>query len=75
MPGLTVLLIASRGGEEIEVVRTSRPDVLRAVAAAGLHDIQTAVAAETDEVFRLLLSTESTRIERSLAALGLGAVA
>lgn len=68
----SVVLALDRRGALIPLGRTRRPDLLRAVAAAVLDDIEQARAAETDEVVSALLAQECERLQRAFRLLGLG---
>lgn len=68
----SVVLALDRRGALIPLGRTRRPDLLRAVAAAVLDDIEQARAVETDEVMRALLIQEHERLQRAFRLLGLG---
>lgn len=70
--GASVVLALDRRGALIPLGRTRRPDLLRAVAAAVLDDIEQARAAETDEVVSALLAQECERLQRAFRLLGLG---
>lgn len=71
--GVAVVLALDRRGALIPLGRTRRPDLLRAVAAALLDDIERARAVETDQVMRALLDQEYERLRGAFSVLGVEA--
>lgn len=71
--GASVVLALDRRGALVPLARTRRPDLLRAVAAAVLDDIEQARAVETDEVMAGLLDQEYQRLQGAFSLLGVEA--
>lgn len=71
--GASVVLALDRRGALVPLARTRRPDLLRAVAAAVLDDIEQARAVETDEAMAQLLAQEYERLLGAFRVLGVEA--